>query len=113
MSTFENPLSPMAEPDASGRFGPIGGRFVPETLMPACIELDAAFRDAWAAPEFRAELDGLLRDYAGRPSPLTECGRLSEQLGLRLLLKREDLNHTGSHKINNVLGQALLAKRMG
>ena len=103
----------MGEPDASGRFGPFGGRFVPETLMPVCIELDAAFRSAWADPVFRAELDGLLRDYAGRPSPLTECHRLSEQLGLRLLLKREDLNHTGSHKINNVLGQALLAKRMG
>ncbi|MGI8754686.1 MAG: tryptophan synthase subunit beta [Acidimicrobiales bacterium] len=103
----------MGEPDASGRFGSFGGRFVPETLMPACIELDAAFRDAWADPVFRAELDGLLRDYAGRPSPLTECLRLSAQLGLRLLLKREDLNHTGSHKINNVLGQALLTKRMG
>ncbi len=103
----------MGEPDASGRFGRFGGRFIPETLMPACIELDEAFRDAWADPSFRAELDALLRDYAGRPSPLTECHRLSEQLGLRLLLKREDLNHTGSHKINNVLGQALLTKRMG
>ena len=108
------PLRPaMGEPDASGRFGRFGGRFVPETLMPACIELDAAFRDAWADPAFRAELDGLLRDYAGRPSPLTECHRLSEELGVRVLLKREDLNHTGSHKINNVLGQALLTKRMG
>ena len=103
----------MGEPDATGRFGRFGGRFIPETLMPACIELDAAFREAWADPEFRAELDALLRDYAGRPSPLTECHRLSEELGLRLLLKREDLNHTGSHKINNVLGQALLTKRMG
>ena len=103
----------MDEPDSSGRFGRFGGRFVPETLMPACIDLDAAFRDAWADPGFRAELDGLLRDYAGRPSPLTECHRLSEQLGVRVLLKREDLNHTGSHKINNVLGQALLTKRMG
>ena len=81
--------------------------------MPACIELERAFREAWADPAFRTELDDLLRDYAGRPSPLTECHRLSEQLGLRLLLKREDLNHTGSHKINNVLGQALLTKRMG
>ena len=107
------PQSLMGEPDASGRFGRFGGRFVPETLMPACIELDAAFRDAWADPEFRAELDGLLRDYAGRPSPLTECHRLSAELGVRVLLKREDLNHTGSHKINNVLGQALLTKRMG
>ncbi|MBX3285028.1 MAG: tryptophan synthase subunit beta [Actinobacteria bacterium] len=103
----------MGDPDATGRFGRFGGRFVPETLMPACIELDAAFRDAWADPTFRAELDALLRDYAGRPSPLTECHRLSEELGVRVLLKREDLNHTGSHKINNVLGQALLTKRMG
>jgi tryptophan synthase beta chain len=111
----ESPFRPslMGEPDGSGRFGRFGGRFVPETLMPACIELDAAFRDAWADPEFRAELDGLLRDYAGRPSPLTECHRLSAELGVRVLLKREDLNHTGSHKINNVLGQALLTRRMG
>ncbi len=103
----------MGEPTDTGRFGRFGGVFVPETLVPALQELDAAFRDAWADPSFRAELDTLLRDYAGRPSPLTECSRLSEELGLRLLLKREDLNHTGSHKINNVLGQALLAKRMG
>ena len=86
---------------------------MPETLIPALAELEAAFRDAWADPAFRAELDGLLRDYAGRPSPVTECERLSELLGVRVLLKREDLNHTGSHKINNVLGQALLARRMG
>jgi tryptophan synthase beta chain len=103
----------MGEPTPEGRFGEFGGRFVPETLMPACLELEAGFRAAWADPTFRAELDDLLHDYAGRPSPLTECHRLSEQLGLRLLLKREDLNHTGSHKINNVLGQALLARRMG
>ena len=103
----------MTEPDGSGRFGEFGGRYVPETLVPACAELEAAFRDAWADPAFRRELDDLLRDYAGRPSPLTEAKRLSEQLGVRVLLKREDLNHTGSHKINNVLGQALLAKRMG
>jgi tryptophan synthase beta chain len=103
----------MGEPTAEGRFGRFGGRFVPETLIPACSELERAFRSAWSDPDFRTELDRLLRDYAGRPSPLTECMRLSEQLGLRLLLKREDLNHTGSHKINNVLGQALLAQRMG
>jgi len=103
----------MGEPDASGRFGRFGGRFIPETLMPACIELDREFKAAWADPLFRAELDSLLKDYAGRPSPLTECFRLSEDLGVRVLLKREDLNHTGSHKINNVLGQALLTKRMG
>ncbi|MCU1454009.1 MAG: trpB [Acidimicrobiales bacterium] len=108
-----HPASFMGEPSPDGRFGEFGGRYIPETLMPACIELEAAFRDAWADPVFRAELDGLLRDYAGRPSPLTECVRLSEETGVRILLKREDLNHTGSHKINNVLGQALLTKRMG
>ena len=102
----------MAEP-VGGRFGEFGGRFVPETLVPACEDLEAAFRAAWADDDFRGELNRLLADYAGRPSPLTECHRLSEELGLRLLLKREDLNHTGSHKINNVLGQALLAVRMG
>ena len=103
----------MPTPGPDGRFGRFGGRFVPETLIPACEELEAAFSEAWADPAFRAELDDLLRDYAGRPSILTECGRLGEELGCRLFLKREDLNHTGSHKINNVLGQALLAKRMG
>ncbi len=103
----------MAEPTESGRFGDFGGMYVPETLVPACQELDRAFRDAWGDPAFRNELDHLLRTYAGRPSPLTECHRLGEELGCRILFKREDLNHTGSHKINNVLGQALLAKRMG
>jgi tryptophan synthase beta chain len=105
--------SVMPDPAADGRFGRFGGRFVPESLVPACEELEEAFTEAWADPAFRAQLDGLLTDYAGRPSPLTECHRLSEELGCRLLLKREDLNHTGSHKINNVLGQALLAQRMG
>src|SRR5262245_60002778 len=104
-------MSVMAEPGAGGRFGEFGGRFVPESLVPACIELEAAFREAWADAAFRAELDGLRRTYAGRPTPVTECRNLSERLGIRLLLKREDLAHTGSHKINNVLGQALLAKR--
>ncbi len=103
----------MADPTHEGRFGDFGGMFVPETLVPACIELDKAFREAWADPSFRTELDHLLRTYAGRPSPITECANLSEELGCRILLKREDLNHTGSHKINNVLGQGLLAKRMG
>src|SRR3954463_7338754 len=106
-------MSLMEEPSATGRFGEFGGRFVPETLVPACQELEAAFRHAWADPVFRKELEDVLRDYAGRPSILTECHNLGRQLGIRLLLKREDLNHTGSHKINNVLGQALLAKRMG
>ncbi len=103
----------MTDPGPEGRFGEFGGTFVPETLVPACRELDGAFRDAWADPGFRAELNRLLTDYAGRPSPVTECFNLSQELGVRVLLKREDLNHTGSHKINNVLGQALLAKRMG
>ena len=103
----------MTEPSAAGRFGDFGGCYVPETLVPACQELDRAFRSAWADSGFRDRLDGLLANYAGRPSPLTGCERLSAELGLRLLLKREDLNHTGSHKINNVLGQALLAERMG
>ena len=106
-------MSVMVEPDGPGRFGQFGGQFVPETLVPACQELEVGFREAWNDPSFRAELDHLLRTYAGRPSILTECNNLGRQLGIRLLLKREDLNHTGSHKINNVLGQALLAKRMG
>ena len=96
-----------------GRFGDFGGRFVPESLMPACLELEKWFDDAWDDPAFRAELDGLLRHYGGRPTPVTECMRLSERLGVRVLLKREDLAHTGSHKLNNVVGQALLTKRMG
>ena len=104
----------LVDPTPDGRFGEFGGRYVPETLIPACQELEDAFREAWADEGFRTELADLLRDYGGRPSPLTECHRLGEELGgVRMLLKREDLNHTGSHKINNVLGQALLAKRMG
>ncbi|MFF5076885.1 tryptophan synthase subunit beta [Actinoplanes sp. NPDC000266] len=102
----------MTEP-AAGRFGDFGGRFVPESLVPACAALSAAFREAWADPAFRGELDELLAVYAGRPTPLTPARNLSAQLGVELLLKREDLAHTGSHKINNVLGQALLARRMG
>ena len=103
----------LTKPGADGRFGEFGGRFVPETLVPACQELEAAFDDAWNDPAFRTELNDLLRDYAGRPSILTEFHNLGRKLGIRLILKREDLNHTGSHKINSVLGQALLAKRMG
>jgi len=102
----------MTDP-VDGRFGEFGGMYVPETLVPACKELADAFVGAWADPDFRADLDRLLSAYAGRPSALTECANLSVELGCRVLLKREDLNHTGSHKINNVLGQALLAKRMG
>ena len=101
------------EPEELGRFGGFGGRFVPETLVPALEELEHEFRTAWADDAFRAEFAALLTSYAGRPTPVTECHRLSEQLGVRVLLKREDLTHTGSHKINNVLGQALLTRRMG
>jgi tryptophan synthase beta chain len=103
----------MAEPGSDGRFGDFGGRFVPESLMPACLDLEQAFKEAWADPDFHRELDDLLHHYGGRPTPVTECHRLSERLGVRILLKREDLAHTGSHKLNNVVGQALLTRRMG
>jgi tryptophan synthase beta chain len=103
----------MGDPGPTGRFGQFGGRFVPESLVPACLELEEAFRAAWADKEFHAEFDAILHSYGGRPTPLTECGRLSDELGVRVLLKREDLAHTGSHKINNVIGQGLLARRMG
>jgi tryptophan synthase beta chain len=109
----ETAVPVMGDPGATGRFGDFGGLFVPETLVPACQALETAFREAWADAGYRAELDRLLHDYAGRPSRLTECANLSAELGCRVLLKREDLNHTGSHKINNVLGQVLLARRMG
>jgi tryptophan synthase beta chain len=103
------PTSPAVE----HRFGEYGGQYVPETLMPALAELERAWIEARSDPGYRAELGGLLRDYAGRPSPLYRARRLSERVGWPVYLKREDLNHTGSHKINNALGQALLAKRMG
>jgi len=101
-------------PDDTGHFGPFGGRFVPETLMAPLEELERAFKEARADPSFAAELDRLLRDYSGRPTPLTRARRLEKHLGRgRIYLKREDLNHTGAHKINNALGQILLARRMG
>jgi tryptophan synthase beta chain len=107
----------VSAPDAKaiGRFGPYGGRYVPETLMPGLIELESAFAAAWADPAFRAELDALRRDYGGRPTPLFRARRFGEAHGggAEVWLKREDLNHTGAHKINNSLGQALLARRMG
>ena len=106
--------SPQHEPDARGHFGRYGGRFVPEALVAALDELAVAFEKARTDRDFLDELDRLHRDYSGRPSPLTDAWRLGEHAGgARILLKREDLNHTGSHKINNVLGQALLTKRMG
>jgi tryptophan synthase beta chain len=95
------------------RFGRYGGQYVPETLMPALGELERAWLDAREDPRYRAELEGLLRDFGGRPTPLYRARRLSERVGRPVYLKREDLNHTGSHKLNNALGQALLARRMG
>jgi tryptophan synthase beta chain len=95
------------------RFGPYGGQYVPETLMPALAELEEAWLAAREDPGYRSELEALLRDYVGRPSPLYLASRLSEEAGRPIYLKREDLNHTGAHKINNALGQALLARRMG
>ena len=111
--TTDAPRGLMTEPSDDGRFGEFGGRFVPESLVSACEELEIAFKEAWDDPEFRRELDSILHSYGGRPTPVTECHRLSERLGIRILLKREDLTHTGSHKLNNVIGQALLARRMG
>ncbi|GAA3163665.1 tryptophan synthase subunit beta [Nonomuraea salmonea] len=107
------PGTTMKEPQERGRFGAYGGRYAPESLVEACREVDEAFRAAWADPGFRNALATLLAVHAGRPTPLTPAARLSDELGVRLYLKREDLTHTGSHKINNVLGQALLATRMG
>jgi tryptophan synthase beta chain len=95
------------------RFGAYGGRYVPEVLIPALDELSGAWAGAREDPEFRAELDALLRDYVGRPTPLYRADRVSERVGRRVYLKREDLAHTGAHKINNAIGQALLARRMG
>src|SRR5215203_6577429 len=102
------------DPDARGYYGVFGGRFVPETLVAPVQELERAYLEARDDPEFRARLMELLRNYVGRPTPLYEAKRLSESVGgARIFLKREDLAHTGAHKINNALGQALLAKRMG
>jgi tryptophan synthase beta chain len=103
----------MTGPDDRGRFGAYGGRYAPETLMPALDELEREFTAAWNDRAFRSELGELLTTYVGRPTPVFHAKRLSEQLGFDLWLKREDLAHTGAHKINNTMGQALLAKRMG
>lgn len=112
-ATRPAPSRKLERPDRRGRFGEYGGRFAPETLMPALEELAEAFTDAWSDAGFADRFHKLLRSYAGRPTPLHEAPALSQQLGVRVLLKREDLAHTGAHKINNALGQALLAERMG
>ncbi len=107
-------MSSISVPDALGHFGPYGGRYVPEVLMSPLEELEHAYREAREDPDFQTELSGLLRHYAGRPTPLYFAKRLSAQLnGAQIWLKREDLLHTGAHKINNCLGQILLARRMG
>src|SRR6266568_1735530 len=107
-------MKPVTQPDSLGHWGRYGGRFVPETLMAPLEELTAAFEAARADESFQKELDSLLKDYAGRPTPLFFAQRLTESAGgARIYLKREDLLHTGAHKINNTLGQILLARRMG
>jgi len=117
--SLNQPSVDTQRPDALGRFGKFGGKYVPETLMPALTELEQAFYQYRDQPEFQQEFQGLLRDYVGRPSPLYFAERLTERYaqpdgsGAQIYLKREDLNHTGAHKINNALGQVLLAKRMG
>ncbi len=103
----------MGAPSSSGRFGDFGGRFVPEALMPACLELEAAFIDAWSDPAFVDEYRSVLHEFGGRPTPVTYLARFSAQFGVDVFAKREDLAHTGSHKINNVVGQTLLTRRMG
>jgi len=108
-----DPMSAAALPDAAGHFGRYGGRFVPEALIPALDQLEAVYEQAKSDESFQSEFTALLRDYAGLPSRLYEAPRLSEAVGARVMLKREDLNHTGAHKIRNVLGQALLTQRMG
>ena len=119
LSPNQNRQSPLQQPDSLGRFGKFGGKYVPETLMPALLELEAAYYQHTQDPEFQQQLNELLRDYVGRPSPLYFAERLTahyarpDGTGAQIYLKREDLNHTGAHKINNALAQVLLAKRMG
>ena len=114
MNAPARPNDYTAYPDANGRFGDYGGRYVPETLMPLVHELDAAYQAAKADPEFQAEFSGLMTHYVGRPSPLYFASRLTDHFGgAKIYLKREELYHTGSHKINNCVGQILLARRMG
>ncbi|MEJ2027663.1 MAG: tryptophan synthase subunit beta, partial [Limibacillus sp.] len=101
-------------PDEQGHFGIFGGRYVAETLMPLILEVEKAYADAKADPDFWTEFDYYLKHYVGRPSPLYYAARLTEELGgAKIYFKRDELNHTGAHKINNCLGQILLAKRMG
>src|SRR6186713_3373651 len=112
--TVQQPNSFRTGPDERGHFGIYGGRFVAETLMPLILELETAYNSAKSDPAFKAELDDFLEHYVGRPSPLYFAERLTEHLGgAKIYFKRDELNHTGAHKINNVMGQILLARRMG
>src|SRR5271167_3406292 len=114
MSKLEKPNSYREGPNERGRFGIYGGRFVPETLMPLILSLEKAYEEAKADPSFKAELNHLLKHYVGRPSPLYFAERLTQHIGgAKIYFKREELNHTGAHKINNCMGQILLAQRMG
>src|SRR5438045_2594017 len=124
MTIQQQPNSFRTGPDERGHFGLYGGRFVAETLMPLILDLEKAYAEAKDDPAFRREMSGYLKDYVGRPSPLYFAERMTEHLraasaaeggtgGAKIYLKREDLNHTGAHKVNNVLGQILLARRMG
>ena len=114
MNQVTRPNSLRAGPDARGQFGGFGGRYVAETLMPLILAVEQAYNAARANPTFQTELDAYLRDYVGRPSPLWFAQRLTKAIGgARIYMKRDELNHTGSHKINNCMGQILLARRMG
>ena len=114
MTVPQQPNSFRTGPDERGHFGIYGGRFVAETLMPLILDLEKAYNEAKKDPAFRREMDGHLKHYVGRPSPLYFAERLTEHFGgAKIYFKREDLNHTGAHKVNNVLGQIMLAKRMG
>src|SRR5438105_13611174 len=114
MNVLQQPNSFRTGPDERGHFGLYGGRFVAETLMPLILDLERAYNEAKNDSAFKTEMDGYLKDYVGRPSPLYFAERLTAHFGgAKIYLKREDLNHTGAHKVNNVLGQILLAKRMG
>ena len=112
--TFQQTESLRAGPDERGRFGTFGGRFVPETLMPLILELEFAYAKARKDPVFQQEMESYLTNYIGRPSPLYFAERMTEHLkGAKIYFKRDELNHTGAHKVNNVLGQIMIARRMG
>ena len=107
------PKASKFDPDSNGHFGIFGGRYVPETLMPILLELEESYKKYRFDPQFWSEVNALLKDYVGRPNPLYLAQNISDELGCKVYLKREDLNHTGAHKVNNTIAQGLLAKRLG